>query len=59
MTALRQVAAGYLAMRRSLGYRLQRTETTGESVRELAGAVGVGRATAYRYLNQQHHAPPT
>jgi cytochrome P450 len=29
-----------------------RLATTGESVRELAEAFGIGRATAYRYLSQ-------
>jgi DNA invertase Pin-like site-specific DNA recombinase len=32
--------------------QLRRLATTGESVRELAEAFGIGRATAYRYLSQ-------
>jgi DNA invertase Pin-like site-specific DNA recombinase len=33
--------------------QLHRLAATGEPVRELAAAFGIGRATAYRYLSQQ------
>ena len=32
--------------------QLRRLAATGEPVRELAAAFGIGRATAYRYLTQ-------
>jgi DNA invertase Pin-like site-specific DNA recombinase len=34
--------------------QLRRLAATGEPVRELAAAFGVGRATAYRYLSVRH-----
>jgi hypothetical protein len=36
--------------------QLCRQLATGEPVRELAEAFGIGRATAYRYLSQQSHS---
>jgi DNA invertase Pin-like site-specific DNA recombinase len=36
--------------------QLRRLAATGEPVRELAAAFGIGRATAYRYLAQQQSA---
>ncbi len=38
--------------------QLRRLAATGEPVRELAGAFGIGRATAYRYLSSPLPAAP-
>jgi DNA invertase Pin-like site-specific DNA recombinase len=38
--------------------QLRRRAATGEPVRELAAAFGIGRATAYRYLAQVSHRFP-
>ncbi|MBE5507635.1 recombinase family protein [Mycobacteroides abscessus] len=37
--------------------QLRRLAATGEPVRELAAAFGIGRATAYRYLAQHEESP--
>ena len=38
--------------------QLRRLAATGEPVRELAAAFGIGRATAYRYLSQASRSTP-